>query len=34
MSDGGAYYFLEKMGIHQVLSYSNPSEMSKNLKKF
>ncbi len=30
MSDGGAYCFLEKMGIRQVPSYSTPGEMSKN----
>jgi hypothetical protein len=29
MSKRGAYCFLEKMGIRQVLSYSNPGEMSE-----
>jgi hypothetical protein len=31
MSDGGAYCFLEKIEIRQVLLYSNSGEMSKNL---
>jgi hypothetical protein len=30
MSERGAYCFLEKMGIRQVLSYSNPGEISNN----